>query len=61
MQDNRITIDEEEYFDTLASLVLHYQVKLYNVPNVYRIYVDIMTGEKLSLRGGGVMTSKLKH
>jgi len=25
LQDNRITIDEEEYFDTLASLVLHYQ------------------------------------
>jgi c-src tyrosine kinase len=25
LQDNRITIDEEEYFDTLASLVQHYQ------------------------------------
>jgi c-src tyrosine kinase len=26
LQDNKITIDEEEYFDTLVSLVQHYQV-----------------------------------
>ena len=29
LQDNRITIDEEEYFDTLTSLVQHYQVPLF--------------------------------
>lgn len=28
LKDDKITIDEEEYFDTLASLVEHYQVNL---------------------------------